>query len=36
MRLPKTGDPVPLAVLDVELETGEFGTLPKFKKYRRP
>lgn len=35
-RRSKFGDPVPLAVLDVELDTSEFGTLPKFKKYRRP
>lgn len=29
------GEPVPLPVLDLKLETGEFGTLPKFKRYRR-
>ncbi|MEU7601022.1 Uma2 family endonuclease [Streptomyces sp. NPDC040724] len=30
------GEPVPLAVLDIKLDTGEFGTLPKFKRYHRP
>ncbi|MFD9373341.1 Uma2 family endonuclease [Streptomyces sp. NPDC060020] len=30
------GDPVPLDVLDVKLETHDFGTLPKFKRYHRP
>ncbi|MFJ2594570.1 Uma2 family endonuclease [Streptomyces erythrochromogenes] len=30
------GSPVTLDVLGIELETGEFGTLPKFKRHRRP
>ncbi|MFF3726208.1 Uma2 family endonuclease [Streptomyces erythrochromogenes] len=30
------GSPVPLDVLGIELETGEFGTLPKFKRHRHP
>ncbi|MFZ3497568.1 Uma2 family endonuclease [Streptomyces sp. 5.8] len=29
------GDPVPLEILDVKLDTSEFGTLPKFKRYHR-
>ncbi|MFJ5552244.1 Uma2 family endonuclease [Streptomyces sp. NPDC093225] len=30
------GDPLPLDVLGIELDTSEFGTLPKFKRHRRP
>lgn len=32
----KFGEPVPVAVLDIDLDTGDFGTLPNFKRYRRP
>ncbi|MGZ9930903.1 Uma2 family endonuclease [Streptomyces sp. NC-S4] len=32
----KFGEPVPLDVLGIKLDTGEFGTLPKFKRYHRP
>lgn len=35
-RRAKFGESVRLPGLDVDLETGEFGTLPKFKPYRRP
>ncbi|MFE6835733.1 Uma2 family endonuclease [Streptomyces sp. NPDC057705] len=35
-RTVKFGEPVPLAVLDIKLDTGEFGTLPQFKGYHRP
>ncbi|MFF0216259.1 Uma2 family endonuclease [Streptomyces vinaceus] len=30
------GDPVPLEILGIKLDTGEFGTLPQFKRYHRP
>lgn len=35
-RRAKFGEPVPLDVLGIKLETGEFGTLPKFKRHRLP
>ncbi|MFE2329713.1 Uma2 family endonuclease [Streptomyces sp. NPDC059385] len=35
-RRAKFGESVRLPGLDVDLDTGDFGTLPKFKPYRRP
>ncbi|MFI6402663.1 Uma2 family endonuclease [Streptomyces sp. NPDC050548] len=35
-RITKFGDPVPLDLLDVELDTSGFGTLPGVKPHRRP
>ncbi|MFE2169591.1 Uma2 family endonuclease [Streptomyces sp. NPDC059447] len=35
-RRAKFGESVRLPGLEVDLDTGEFGTLPKFKPYRRP
>ncbi|MEW9518641.1 Uma2 family endonuclease [Streptomyces tubercidicus] len=35
-RITKFGEPVPLDLLGLELETGEFGTLPNVRPHRRP
>lgn len=35
-RITKFGDPVPLELLGVELDTSEFGTLPGVRPHRRP
>ncbi|MCX4634336.1 Uma2 family endonuclease [Streptomyces sp. RPA4-5] len=35
-RITKFGDPVPLELLGIELDTSEFGTLPNVRPHRRP
>ncbi|MGY5127545.1 Uma2 family endonuclease [Streptomyces nigrescens] len=35
-RITKFGDPVPLELLGMELDTSEFGTLPNVRPHRRP
>lgn len=35
-RITKFGDPVPLELLGIELDTTEFGTLPNVRPHRRP